>query len=141
MHSFKTLFAHTNPFSKVLFALQFTYIAAVALVKISILLFYRRIFCTPAFRRQVNIVLATVCMWFIAIFFATLFQVKPISVNWTAEKADYMINEYAMYTASAVIEMLLDIVTLILPWPIIWNLQIDTKRKWHLCGIFLLGGL
>ena len=52
-----------------------------------------------------------------------------------------MINEYAMYTASAVIEMLLDIVTLILPWPIIWNLQIDTKRKWNLSGIFLLGGL
>ena len=33
-----------------------------------------------------------------------------------------MINEFAMYTGAAVIEMVLDVTNLVMPWPVIWKL-------------------
>lgn len=34
-----------------------------------------------------------------------------------------------------------DVLTLFLPLPLLWRLQIDKERKYQLIGIFLLGGL
>lgn len=51
------------------------------------------------------------------------------------------INRYAMYTAAAATETILDIATLVFPWPIVWTLKIDTKYKRFVSGILLLCGL
>ena len=81
-----------------------------------------------------------VLLWFIAFFFATLFQAMPIDINWT-NGPGISINKYAMYTATAATETLLNIATLVFPWPIVWMLKIDGKYKRIVSGIFLLGGM
>ena len=83
---------------------------------------------------------STVILWFVAFFFATMFQALPLSVIWT-EKPGKVINQFAMYIATAAIEMFLDVITLAMPWPVIWMLRMDTSQKWAVSGIFMLGGL
>ena len=46
-----------------------------------------------------------------------------------------------MYISAAVLEIALDIVTLILPLFVIWRLQMHTTQKWQVSGMFLLGSL
>ena len=65
----------------ILFVVQFTYLAAVALTKLSVLLFYRRIFTTSKFKNAVTILYIIIIRWLINFFFGTLFQVLPISQN------------------------------------------------------------
>jgi len=127
--------------SQILFVVQFCYLTNVALVRLSILLFYIQLFPTRKFKLAVYVMNAIVCTWFLAFFFATLFQALPISNNWTIQRDGTTINHYAMYTATAATETLLNIATLVFPWPIVWTLKIDTKYKRFVSGIFLLGGL
>ena len=46
-----------------------------------------------------------------------------------------------MYLALSCTELVLDVIILTLPWTVIWNLHIDTGRKWTISGIFTLGAL
>ena len=79
--------------------------------------------------------------WTISFFFASVFQAWPISRNWYPEIPGTMIDEFAMYLALACTELILDFVTLVLPWTVIWKLHMKTSRKWMVSGIFTLGGL
>jgi len=126
---------------QILFAVQFCYLSNVALVRLSILLFYTQLFPSRKFRLAIYTMNTVVCLWFVAFFFATLFQALPISVNWTDQPGMTTINRYAMYTAAAATETILNIATLVFPWPIVWTLKIDTKYKRFVSGILLLGGL
>ena len=83
--------------------------------------------------------------WFITFFFATLLQTVPISGNWelsgNGPTPRTSIDKYSMYICGAVLEIALDIVTLILPLFVIWRLQMPTTQKWQVSGMFLLGSL
>ncbi|MCJ1232403.1 hypothetical protein MMC14_000355 [Varicellaria rhodocarpa] len=124
--------------TKVLFAFQFFLLFSIGLVKISIILFYKQIFVTPKFKLAADILIGIIIAWIIAFFFTTLFQTWPISTNWTGMGRN-ILNEGAMYTAQAVLDIALDIAVLAMPLPMIRKLQLSTKRKWNLVGIFWLG--
>ena len=115
-------------------------IANAALVRFSILFFYRRIFPGGKFKIAIQTMGLLVVLWSITFFFAALFQAVPISANWTGQP-DMHINRYAMYTAGAAFEMFLDVAMLVMVWPVIWQLQMDARHKRFISGIFLLGGL
>ena len=120
---------------------QFPYIFAASIIKISILLFYQSIFSTRSFRITSNILAAIVLLWTIAFFFASLFQALPISKNWFPEEPGHTVDELSMYLALACTELVLDVLILTLPWTMVWRLQMNSTRKWIICGIFALGGL
>ena len=90
---------------------------------------------------------AIVILWFITFVFATLFQTIPISNNWSPHGDGAVkppvktVDVYGLYTTIAAMEILLDLVTLILPMPAIWRLQMQSARKWQIAGIFVLGSL
>ena len=114
-------------------------------IKLSVLLLYKRIFVVPRLRVAVNIMCGLVLSWFVTFFFATLLQTIPISSNEeiggkrVTQKTS--INKGFMYIFAAVLEIVLDIVTLILPLFVIWRLQMHKTRKWQVSIIFLLGSL
>ncbi|MCJ1442345.1 MAG: hypothetical protein MMC23_002839 [Stictis urceolatum] len=128
-------------FGKVAFWTQLPYLLAVTLIKVSILLFYRAIFTTIRFRLAVKVFLLVIGAWTIAFFFASLFQALPLSYNWNQNQPGSSINEYAMYQALACTELTFDVITLCMPWLVVWNLQMKTSRKLAVCGLFTLGGL
>lgn len=86
-------------FAKIVFAIQFLYLASVSSVKISLLFFYKRVFPNRRYGYTVLATLLLVSLWFVAFFVTQLFQIWPISGNWdwtpTGNYA-WIINQQAM---------------------------------------------
>lgn len=102
-------------------------------------MFYKEIFITANFRRAADLALAVLAATWVALFFVTLFQDKPISRNWTNQGTT--IDFTVLYIFEAAMEVAYDLAVLTFPLPMIRGLQMSTKRKWLLTGIFWLGGL
>lgn len=115
----------------------------VTCVKISVLLLYRRIFVTKAFRR-VTVVVGTLSMiWLFANILGQVLLCSPMSAAWDPNSifSDKCRDVQAIYYGVSVSNMLLDIIILFLPVPLIWGLPLSRAKKFGLCGIFSLGGL
>jgi hypothetical protein len=131
-------------FYKIIFAIQFLYLASISSVKVSLLLFYKRAFPNKHFQYVVMITLVLSGMWFIAFSFSLLFEIWPISGNWDFNrKANYswVINEERMNTWLCGTDVLADIFLLLLPVPMIVSLRMSRKDKFAFLGIFSLGVL
>lgn len=120
-------------FSKVLFAGQILWAASISLIRIGLLLFYRRIFSTRTFRLFTNIMIGITTCWFITNFFGTIF-----SYQWT-RTIQNTINYPVWLIVQSASDMALDLASLLLPMFVINNLHLNTKRKFMLAGIFGLG--
>ncbi|KAF2176820.1 hypothetical protein K469DRAFT_678100 [Zopfia rhizophila CBS 207.26] len=113
------------------------------LIKISVVLFYKRIFTTRRFKTVVNVVIGLVAGFMIASFFAVLFCARGVSSFWTTpamlDGTQLTINLSTVITAFAAIDIGLDVIILSLPLPMIKSMQMSTRKKFFVAGIFLLG--
>ncbi|KAI1118709.1 hypothetical protein F5Y14DRAFT_397364 [Nemania sp. NC0429] len=115
--------------------------------KLSILFFYRRIFGVQGKLFPIISLLLIVlsCLWGISFFFATLFICYPIHYSWTSaygspEFEAHCYNPAAMFYASAISNLIVDVFILLIPTPMVWPLEMPRKQKIAVVGIFLLGG-
>ena len=113
------------------------------MVKLSILVLYRRIFITAAFKRSTLIVGAAVMLWFIVALFTDLFQCQPFQAAFDPELlfTNQCINLQAYYWGITGSNLCLDVVLLYMPLHMVWGLKLRTRQKFGLSGIFLLGGM
>ena len=111
--------------------------------KLSILILYRRIFITAAFKRSTLIVGAAVMIWFIVALFTDLFQCRPFQAAFDPELlfTKQCINLQAYYWGVTGSKLILDVVMLYMPLHMVWGLKLRTRQKIGLSGIFLLGGM
>lgn len=114
---------------------------AVTLIKMSILLFYRRIFVIPQFRLRINIVGVMVMVWFLANSFLSAFQCTPIEKAWLVLIPGKCIDPLKYILGVHTTNLALDIIILPLPVSAVWRLQMSLAKKISVAGIFLLGGL
>ena len=119
--------------------MQFWYILAVALVKLSILCLYGRLFSATRYPRIITIFLFLTSAWLVSFIFATFFQVWPLRCNWVT--CIPTTNYTVMYVCCSVTDVLLDIVILCIPSSFIRTLHISRSQKIGLIGIFGLGVL
>ena len=133
-------FDELSLFTKVIFADQFFHLAAVALTKVSILTFYKKLFPTQTFKTWANMLLLVVGAWFTAFFLTTLFQAWPIYQNWTGE-GHHLMNEPHMYLALGITDLLTDFFILLMPIPVIHRLHVSGTQKVMVGGIFSVGFL
>lgn len=129
-----------------------------ASVKISILLFYKRIFVTKRMALAVWILIPLVTAWGLIFFFVSthfhviqcklqkelisyqiiLFQGKPVSAAWTG-MGILQFDTVKVGLALCGSSMGLDILVLCLPIPVILGLHMNTQRKIAVIGMFSLG--
>jgi hypothetical protein len=129
-------------FAKIVFAIQLLYLASVSSVKISLLLFYKRVFPGKRFGYIVTVTLGLSGIWFLAFFFAQLFETWPISASWTLNPNGsyaWAINEQSMNLWLCGTDILVDVFLLLLPVPVITSLRMSRKDKLAFLGIFSLG--
>ena len=116
------------------------YSITIGMIKISALLFYARLFKTKG-----RMVMA---LWITGgtIVFWTLFLViypwtfcKPLAKIYNPLVKGVCKTMPEWNLSSTVINCLLDFIVLLLPMPIIWNLQMNTRRKLAYFIVFLLG--
>ena len=125
---------------RALFVAEAIFPVCTALTKASILLLYRRIFTlhTRWFRLSYYAIWVLLICWAFAGFFTTTFQCWPIHVAWT-HVGGHCMDMKASLAALAVINTVHNLLILILPIPLIWQLQISMNKRIGICFIFALG--
>jgi len=133
-------FASGTWFVKMLWVEPFLVSPALALVKISILLFYKRIFdVVKRLHIACNIMITIIILWAVAILIVQFTMARPISGVWDLTGNFLVINYDAASLSFAGISIGLDLATLCLPIPVIYKLQMKAKQKFFVAGIFWLG--
>ena len=119
------------------------YTLTITIVKLSILILYRRIFSTVAFKRTTPIVGAAVMLWFIVALFTNLFQCRPLQAAFDLELlfTDQCIHLQAYYWGVTASNLCIDVFMLYMPLHMVWGLKLPTRQKIALSGIFLLVGM
>ena len=132
-----------------MFVMQIMHTCAMPVIKASVLAFYWRVFVTPAnsylsFKVAIWVIGTYVLLWWISIFFATLFQCNPISDNWGTNPLQLpgcVENINVMYETAAFTNLVSDIVILALPFFPMRKLQLPMSRKIAVLCIFMTGAL
>ncbi|KAI9688303.1 MAG: hypothetical protein M1820_010285 [Bogoriella megaspora] len=126
---------------KLTYALQMIWVASMPCVKWSLLFFYVKLFPLKKLRIACWIVGVYLAVWFIVFEFLTAFQCSPANYAWLRlVERGHCYNITKLYIACSVLNILSNIVTLLLPMPIIWKLQINTHKKVALSIAFTIGG-
>ena len=126
---------------KTLYAEEQLYGCAITAARMSILLFYRRIFATQMFRIMTNTVGVFVLAWYIANSFTAIFQCTPVDKAWLVELPGHCLNQLNFYIGIGISNVILDAVLLVLPISAVLHLQMSTKKKIAVAAVFGLGGL
>ncbi|PLB44745.1 hypothetical protein P170DRAFT_479293 [Aspergillus steynii IBT 23096] len=110
--------------------------------KISILLFYIRIFNTFKSRMFAYAVGLIVMGHGIGVFFAAIFQCSPVAYTWDKTiQGGTCFDQQAFYRYVSPPNILTDVVILVMPMPFVWRLHTRMGQKLALTAVFLLGGL
>ncbi|KAL9527886.1 SAT4 family membrane protein [Sphaerulina musiva] len=120
------------------------YLTALPAVKISLLLTYLRIFQSRNFRRVVYLVIALNVCYAISFVLVSVFQCLPVSCAWNKWSGEYPCkcnNINAQGWASAGANVGLDVLTLSLPLPQLWAMQLNKRKKFWLMLMFCVGFL
>ena len=113
------------------------------MVKISILLLYRRIFDTLKFRTATMIVGIACVSWLIAALLCLAFQCHTEAERYNSASlfSDQCMDLKSYWAAVAGSNMGLDLVILCMPLCMVWNLKLAIRQKVALTGVFALGAL
>jgi hypothetical protein len=116
------------------------YSIAIGMIKISALLFYARLFKTKG--RMVMalwIVGGATVIWTIFLVIYPWTFCKPLAKTIKPLLKGVCQSRPAWNIVSTVINFALDLITLLLPMPVIWKLQMNMKRKIAYLAVFVLG--
>ena len=121
------------------------YAITVFFIKFTILLQYLRIF-VPLKQHNVMFRTCHILIWlhlffYLLCFFFVVFSCEPVNKYWKPWISGHCLDIFAMTVATAIINLVSDIVIMILPQTIIWKLQISIKRKIGLSTVILFGVL
>ena len=124
-----------------MFAISLVYASAITSIKISILLFYRRLFDVQLFK-LITAVIGGVCIaWWLAVCLVGVFECNPIYGIWDSSAQSTCIDAPHYYIGVAVPNIITDITILVLPVRMVWRLQTSLGQKIALSLTFLTGSL
>ena len=115
------------------------YNASLTCTKVSILLQYLRFFVTKTARRACWAVMAIVGSYGLVALFGTCFMCVPVSYFWNKTISGHCMNAMAFWFTNAAMNIATDLTILILPMPVLYNLNLPTKQKRLLMGVFAFG--
>ena len=120
-----------------------TYSLTITSVKISLLLLYCRIFPTCGFRKVALIVGVLCFAWCFMAVIIDVFQCSPMSSAFEPALmiTSQCIDIQSFYWGITGANLALDIILLVMPLYMVLGLQLPTRQKLFLGGIFVLGGL
>ncbi|PWY92296.1 hypothetical protein BO70DRAFT_402186 [Aspergillus heteromorphus CBS 117.55] len=109
-------------------------------IKLSIVLFYQRIFPVRSMVVACQSVMAFLLVWYIAFQTTATFQCTPIYHDWTKKATEGKCIDFVPFVITlAATNLCTDVILLILPTREIWKLQIPTGKKIGLSIVFTLG--
>jgi len=131
-------------FIRAFYAMELLYFAQVALLKLSLLFFYMRIFPGPTIRRLLWATIAFDIAFGVIFVIITVFQCRPISYYWNSWDGEHQgtcLNVNALGWSNAGISIVLDAWMLGLPLSQLVGLQLHWKKKIGVAMMFIVGTL
>jgi hypothetical protein len=127
--------------AKVFMAAATLYVPTISTTKISILLFYRRLFPHQRFRQLVWFLVVFTAAYMVAMSLATLLECTPVDYAWNPMLDGQCVNINKMTLVGGAINVATDFVVLLMPMPLVLGLRISLRRRLQVVAIFFLGGL
>jgi hypothetical protein len=123
---------------------QMLYHCSSSLTKLSLLVFYRRIFVTKTMKWIVMGVICFTIAYFLTFFFALIFECRPLSHYWhilvvPEGTGGVCADEGDLVVISGIINVLIDVVIFILPIKTVIDLKIALVQKLQVLAIFAAG--
>ncbi|WQF77475.1 Putative extracellular membrane protein, CFEM [Colletotrichum destructivum] len=118
------------------------YLGVLPVTKISILLFYLKIFPKREIRIGCWVLIGINVAYFIVFELISIFQCIPVEGAWRAWDGEFQArcnNVNIQGWSAAVINILLDVATLVLPLKELYNLSLSTKKKIMVMMMFCVG--
>lgn len=109
-------------------------------VKLSILHMYMGIFRTRSFLMSSYVLAGCVSAFCVGYILNMFFTCRPLAYNWDKNIPEGSCsNSTVQQVVFGVIQMAIDLAIVVMPMPVIWKLQIPTKKKLVLMGILSVG--
>lgn len=119
--------------------IQILFASAISITRLSLLVFYHRIFPVKRFRIVASITGCIMICWWISFIFAIIFSCYPVTSYWDKAIVGHCVNEHTLSWGITGTELATNIIMLVLPIPWLWKLRLDLSKKLALIGIFALG--
>jgi hypothetical protein len=120
--------------------IETVYALSMGTIKISILLFFLRIFITKPFRIAAWIGMAVAVLWGVSVVVEGFLLCRPLAFNWDQTIPGGKCGDRnAAFVAAGALNMITDLGIMVLPLPFIWALQMSNSNKVALSTVFLLG--
>ncbi|KAK7697950.1 hypothetical protein SLS64_013037 [Diaporthe eres] len=130
-----------------------TYPMCSTFIKLALLFQYLRLFGKGTRLRVVTVItIIVVCSWGFAFTFMSWVPCLPIKAYWDWNIPDSQVTRYgfgshevdtfvATYLTHAATNVALDLIIFTIPIPLYMEKGIQTKTRWALCGLFVLGAI
>ncbi|MCJ1445491.1 MAG: hypothetical protein MMC23_005996 [Stictis urceolatum] len=127
-------------FFKVLMPYMICWTLSVAIAKLSVLFFYRRIFSTSKTKIPAYVLGALIILWEVAAIPMIVFSCVPADKFWNRLRPGHCQDLTNQVLGTAVPNVVLDLALLIFPIPLILGLQLPRPQKIAIGCIFMVGG-
>ncbi|KAL4971925.1 hypothetical protein BDW66DRAFT_155210 [Aspergillus desertorum] len=127
---------------KLFFIEEVLYTICTALIKLSMLFLYLRLFPKALLRTAIFISLAITSLWALGSFLAQVFSCKPISYywnQWDGEHVGKCSSHNALLLAHSIINIFLDVLVIALPMPVLVRLHMSVEKRVGMCLMFAVG--
>ncbi|KAK7754475.1 hypothetical protein SLS62_003495 [Diatrype stigma] len=129
-------------YMKAFYASIIIYSIGICLLKISILLQYRRIFSSVALMRKLTlVVLVFEGCWIVTVVALLALICIPVASFWDDRIEGKCLNQLVVWYLNASVNLVTDLIVFSMPLPVINRLQLRRYQKNMLWGIFCLGFL
>lgn len=121
------------------YAVQILYPLVVTAIKFSILFLYLRLSPFTGFRCLVigHMILCTAGG--VAASIITTLQCTPIAKAWNGRLPGVCFDQYSLSEGVVIFNLITNIMTILLPMPTIWHLQMPLRQRGLVLGIFSIG--
>ncbi|KAI9695596.1 MAG: hypothetical protein M1820_008521 [Bogoriella megaspora] len=126
---------------KMLFVTELLFTVNITAIKLSLLMFYNKLFSIKKWFRLAIVVAGAICVaWCITFVLLLVFQCKPVDAHWNMlGSPKYCISTSQLLLGYEMTNLFLDVTILVLPMTMLRQLQMPGYRKASIGGIFLLG--
>ena len=113
----------------------------IGLVKLSMLIMYRRVFDTRIIRILVNNVGNANATWVLLLIALTVFQCIPVQRAWNPNIPGECLDTKALFIGNAIPHIVIDLIMVAMPIHPVSKLELPLSQRIALIGIFMLGGI
>ncbi|KAK0119294.1 hypothetical protein ONS95_008141 [Cadophora gregata] len=125
--------------AKVFYVMKLFYIIVQVLLKVSILLFYLRVFPVQWMQVVTWFLIVFTLLHGVGFFFPILFQCKPVAMLWNPLLQGHCINLETIIFPGAIFSIVEDLAILLLPIPCLSKLNVGKGKKISLIFMFSVG--